>query len=147
MVIKYRSNLCVGIFGIIVGIAVWFVIPLQIAEDYTKSYGITSRTLPYGVALLILICGFCLVFQSLVLKKDTTKEIYLNLEAKAVAYMIVLIIYTVIFKFSFIASLVFLGTATLLFMKSRKPLFYITVSVAAILLFVAFKYVLHARIR
>jgi hypothetical protein len=147
MVIKYRSNLCAGIFGIIAGIAIWLIIPRQIDEDFITSYSFSSRTLPYGATALILVCGLGLVFQSLVLKKDNTKEIYLNAEAKAVAYMAVMIIYGIVFKYSFIAALTILGFATLAFMKSRKPLFYALIPVVTILLFVAFKYGLHVRLR
>ena len=146
MVIKYRSNLWVGVFAIIAGIVLWIIIPHQIAEDYIKSYSITSRTMPYGIALLFIVCGVCLGFQSLVLKKDTIKEIHAKTELRAVAYMAALVLYCIIFKYSFIAALIFIGTVTLIFTKTRKPLYYIVVVIMTLALFFTFKYALNVRL-
>ena len=44
MEIKYKSNLVAGIVSIILGIVCIILVPLQIAEDYSATYGITSRT-------------------------------------------------------------------------------------------------------
>lgn len=46
MEIKYKSNLVAGIVSIILGIVCIILVPLQIAEDYSATYGITSRTIP-----------------------------------------------------------------------------------------------------
>ena len=42
MEIKYKSNLVAGIVSIILGIVCIILVPLQIAEDYSATYGITS---------------------------------------------------------------------------------------------------------
>ena len=147
MVIKYRSNLCAGIFSIIAGITLWLIIPLQIAEDYVKSYGITSRTIPYGVALLFIACGVSLGFQSLVLKKDTVKEIHVNSELRAFTYIAALLLYSIIFKYSFIAALIFIGTMTLIFTKTRKYLYYGIIVAVTLALYFIFKFGLNVRLR
>ena len=54
MEIKYKSNLVAGIVSIILGIVCIILVPLQIAEDYSATYGITSRTIP-GANLLDMI--------------------------------------------------------------------------------------------
>ena len=41
MEIKYKSNLAAGIVSIILGVICIILVPLQIAEDYSATYGIT----------------------------------------------------------------------------------------------------------
>lgn len=142
--IKFKSNLSAGVFSLVLGAIVWFVVPHQIAADMTKNYGVSSRTLPYGVAFLFMLCGVGLIFQSLVLKKDTTKIINVKTELRAIAYMASLVVFGIILKFSFIVSLAFLGLITLVFMRSRKIHYYLIVIFVAVALYFAFKYGLHA---
>ena len=52
MEIKYKSNLVAGIVSIILGIVCIILVPLQIAEDYSATYGITSRTIPGAIGTL-----------------------------------------------------------------------------------------------
>ena len=52
MEIKYKSNLVAGIVSIILGIVCIILVPLQIAEDYSATYGITSRTIPGAIGIL-----------------------------------------------------------------------------------------------
>ena len=75
MKINYRSNLTAGIISIILGVICFLVIPHQIGEDYSTTYGITSKTVPYAVSVLWCVCGGALIFQSLILKKDEVKTL------------------------------------------------------------------------
>lgn len=145
MKIKYRSNLIAGIVSMILGIICYLIIPHQIAEDYTVTYGITSRSVPYAVAVLWIICGAVLIIQSLVFKKDEIKTLEVKKEAKAVGYMIVLLIYSILFKKSFLISTMFLGVATLAFTGSKKKSFYVIVLVAVVVLYLLFSKVLHVQ--
>lgn len=69
MEIKYKSNLAAGIVSIILGVICIILVPLQIAEDYSATYGITSRTIPCAIGVLWIVCGVVLLIQSLILKK------------------------------------------------------------------------------
>ena len=87
MEIKYKSNLAAGIVSIILGVICIILVPLQIAEDYSATYGITSRTIPCAIGVLWIVCGVVLLIQSLILKKDTVKTLIVGKELKALAYM------------------------------------------------------------
>lgn len=102
MKIKYRTNLVAGIASVLLGIICMLIIPTQIAEDFAETYGITSKTVPYAVAYLWVICGIILMVQSLVLKKDQMKVLDVKKELKAVEYMLVLLVYAFLFKKSFL---------------------------------------------
>ncbi len=146
MKVKYRSNLVSGIVSVILGIICMGVIPRQIGEDYSATYGITSRTVPYAVAILWIVCGVVLMFQSLVLKKEEIKSFEVAKEVKALGYMAVLLIYAVLFTRSFLASTIFLGVATLIFTGSRKKTFYLIVLGVVVILYLLFSKVLHVQL-
>ena len=146
MKVKYRSNLVAGIVSVILGIICMVIIPRQIGEDYSATYGITSRTVPYAVAILWMICGVVLMVQSLIFKKDEIKVIDVSKEAKAVGYMLVILIYAILFKKSFLVSTIFLGLATLAFTGSRKKSFYLIVLAVVAVLYLLFSKVLHVQL-
>ncbi len=146
MKVKYRSNLVAGIVSVILGIICMVIIPGQIGEDYSATYGITSRTVPYAVAILWIICGIVLMIQSLVLKKDEVKTLDVGKELKALGYMAVILIYALLFKKSFLVSTMFLGVATLAFTGSKKKSFYVIVLAAVLILYLLFSKVLHVQL-
>lgn len=74
MEIKYKSNLVAGIVSLILGVICLILVPLQIAEDYSATYGITSRTVPYAIGILWIVCGVILLVESLILKKIQKKR-------------------------------------------------------------------------
>ena len=146
MKVQYRSNLVSGIVSIILGIICMVIIPRQIGEDYSATYGITSRTIPYAVAILWLICGAVLIIQSLILKKDETKVLDVPKEIKAAGYMLIILIYAILFKKSFLFSTMFLGAATLAFTGSKKKTFYLIVLAMVAVLYLLFAKVLHVQL-
>lgn len=146
MEIKYKSNLAAGIVSIILGVICIILVPLQIAEDYSATYGITSRTVPYAIGILWIMCGIILLVQSLVLKKDTEKTLIVGKELKALAYMAILLVYSILFKRSFLISTIMLGLATLAMTGSKKKLFYVIVIVAVAVLYFLFEKVLHIQL-
>lgn len=143
MKMKYRSNLVAGIVSILLGGICWMIIPSQIAEDYAVTYGITSKTVPYAVAVLWVICGFVLVAQSLIFKKDDIKTIEVRKEAKALGYMAVILVYALLFKKSFLISTAFLGVVTLTFTGTKKKSFYGIILFVVLVLYLLFSKVLH----
>lgn len=146
MEIKYKSNLVAGIVSIILGIVCIILVPLQIAEDYSATYGITSRTIPYAIGILWIVCGIILLVQSLILKKDTEKTLIVGKELKALAYMAILLVYSILFKRSFLISTIMLGLATLAMTGSKKKLFYVIVIVVVAVLYFLFEKVLHIQL-
>ena len=121
------------------------LIPAQIGEDYSATYGITSRTIPYAIAVLWIICGIVLLVQSLILKKDEIKVLEIKKEVKALLYMLVLLIYALLFNKSFLLSTIFLGIATLAFTGTKKKSYYIIVTAVVIIVYVLFTKVLHVQ--
>ena len=147
MKVKYRTNLCAGIISVIFGLAVLWLIPAQIGTEYSSGRCLTSRAVPGGAAMLFIVCGAALVFQSLILKKDTVRELDLAKEGKALLYMAVFAIYVILFDYSFIVASIFLGTVTLLFTKSKRKLYYVIVMITVIVLYLLFTQVLHVRLK
>lgn len=145
MKIKYRTNLVAGIASVLLGIICMLIIPTQIAEDFAETYGITSKTVPYAVAYLWVICGIILMVQSLVLKKDQMKVLDVKKELKAVEYMLVLLVYAFLFKKSFLLSTIGLGIVTLAFSGDRKKTHYGIVTVVVLVLYILFTKVLHVQ--
>ena len=133
--IRYRSNLTAGIVSIIFGAIVLSVIPSQISLGFDNTYGITPRTIPYVLAGICIFFGALLIVQSLVLKKDTVKEMELSRELKALAYMAVFVVYSLLFNVSFVLATILLGAVTLMFLKCKKPLYYAIVAVTVVFLY------------
>lgn len=146
MKIQYRSNLCGGITSILFGIILFILVPMQVGTEYSATHGITSRSVPYALAVVFILCGTCLVIQSVVLKKDQVKELELKKELKVLAYIGVLFVYAFLFQYSFVFSSSFLGVSTLLFTRSKKKLFYIIVLVTVVVLYLSFTQLLHVRL-
>lgn len=143
MEIKYKSNLVAGIVSLVLGVICLILVPLQIAKDYSATYGITSRTVPYAIGILWIICGVILLVQSIVLKKDTEKTLVVGKELKALAYMLMLLVYGILFKRSFLISTILLGVATLAMTGTKKKLFYVIVIAMVVVLYLLFAKVLH----
>lgn len=143
MEIKYKSNLVAGIVSLVLGVICLILVPLQIAKDYSATYGITSRTVPYAIGILWIVCGVILLVQSIVLKKDTEKTLVVGKELKALAYMVMLLVYGIIFKRSFLISTILLGVATLAMTGTKKKLFYVIVIAMVVVLYLLFAKVLH----
>lgn len=96
------------------------MIPSQISLGFDNTYGITPRTIPYVLAGICIVFGVLLIIQSLVLKKDTVKEMELSQELKALAYMAVFVVYSLLFNVSFVLATILLGAVTLMFLKCKN---------------------------
>ena len=109
MEIRYRSNLTAGIISVGLGMLCWIIIPYQIGEDYALTYGITSKTIPYAVSVLWIICGAALIIHCLVFKREEIKSLQINNEFKAGVFIGVLVFYAFLFQINFLLSSIFLG--------------------------------------
>ncbi|MFI3250252.1 MAG: tripartite tricarboxylate transporter TctB family protein [Eubacteriales bacterium] len=146
MVIRYRANLMAGIFVLILSAAVFLVIPNQIKTESSATYGINSRTLPYGFAGLIGVCGLGLIFQSVVRKQDKIEEIRLKEEAKALAYIACLALYGAGFSHSFLIATCLLGVVTLAFQNCRVISYYLITIATSVAIYYIFTELLHVRL-
>lgn len=146
MVIKYRANLWAGLFGILFGGVLWYLVPRYVGEEYGGGEMIDSRTMPYAIAFVAFACGAGLLFQSLVLKKDSVKEVVLGKEVKALAFMAALALYCYFFRRSFLVSTSLIGIASLAFSGSKKILHYIIVVATVFALYYAFTRFLYVRL-
>lgn len=145
MKIRYRSNLVAGVVSILFGIIVVLMIPSQISLGYGEATSITPRTIPYVLAIICIVSGVVLLIQSLILKKDTVKELELKKEIKAISYMLVFLVYALLFEVNFILASIFLGVMTLAFLRCKKPLYYAIVIALVLVLYVLFTQVLHVQ--
>lgn len=95
---------------------------------------------------LWIVCGVVLLIQSLILKKDTVKTLIVGKELKALAYMAMLLIYSILFKRSFLISTILLGVATLAMTGTKKKLYYVIVIAMVVVLYLLFAKVLHIQL-
>ena len=146
MVIRYRSNLLCGIAAVVFAAVLFLIIPGQIAMEDTVSFGVSSRTIPYGVAILCGVCGVILIVKSLVLKQDEYKEIAVKEELSALLMFAVILLYLLSFEKEWPLATVALGCASLALAKCKKWWYYVVVAVLAVALYFLFVYVLHIRL-
>lgn len=146
MKIKYRTNLVAGVIALIAAIILFVIIPSQVGVERRATYGITSRTIPYAMAFLMVGCGAGLIIQSIIFKKDEVKEIDLFQEGKGLLYMGVIVLYAIGFSKSFLISTSLLGVVTLAMQKDKKPLHYIVVVALVVALYFIFNELLHVRL-
>jgi len=146
MKIQYRENLAAGIVSILFGIALLVLTPLQIKAESASTYGISSRTIPNALGVLVILCGAGLLIESLVLKKDEVKELAISSELKGAAYMLLLIVYSRTVAMNFVISTMLLGTVTLGFVKCKKPLYYGIVVITVAGIYLIFTQLLHVRL-
>lgn len=146
MKIRYRSNLAAGILALAAALVLFLLIPSQVSVENRAVYGVTSRSLPYALVVLTAGAGAGLIFESLVLKKDQTRELELAKEGKALLYMLVLLAYAIGFSHSFLISTVLLGAVTLALARDKKPLHYAVVTAMAVVIYFAFTQLLHVRL-
>ena len=147
MKIRYRSNLASGIASLVFSALLFWLIPLQIGVEQVVSYGVNSRTIPYGIAIVLAVCGVALIVQSLVFKKDSYKEIVLHEEIPEVLLFAALLVYIFIFEKEWPLSTAALGCITLWLSKCKKWYYYLIVAALAIGMYFLFVNVLHIRLR
>lgn len=146
MRIHYKSNLTAGCLAVLGAIVLFLIIPSQIGLENQATHGITSRSLPYALCVLMGGCGGGLMIQSLVLKKDEVRELEIKREVKGICYMLFLLAYGYAFSHSFLVSTILLGVVTLACTKCKKPIYYIIVAAIAVVLYFVFTRLLHVRL-
>lgn len=146
MRIRYKSNLSAGCLAVLGAIILFLIIPSQVGLENQSVQGVTSRSLPYALSVLMGGCGAGLIFQSLVLKRDEVKELEIKQEVKGICYMLLLLGYGYAFSRSFLVSTILLGVATLAFTKCKKISYYAIIIVSVVALYFVFTHLLHVRL-
>lgn len=146
MRIKYKLNLSAGCLAVLGAIILFLIIPSQVGVESQSVQGITSRSLPYALCVLMGGCGAGLIFQSVVLKKDEIKELEIKQEVKGICYMLLLLVYGYAFSHSFLISTILLGVATLAFSKCKKVSYYAIIIATVVALYFIFTRLLHVRL-
>ena len=77
---------------------------------------------------------------------DIKKTLIVGKELKALAYMAMLLIYSILFKRSFLISTILLGVATLAMTGTKKKLYYVIVIAMVVVLYLLFAKVLHIQL-
>ena len=77
---------------------------------------------------------------------DIKKRLIVGKELKALAYMVMLLIYSILFKRSFLISTILLGVATLAMTGTKKKLYYVIVIAMVVVLYLLFAKVLHIQL-
>lgn len=146
MVIKYRSNLTCGIVSVLGAILLCVIIPMQVELEEEIKNGISSRTIPYGIAAAFAICGVVLIIQSLALKKDKEKTLNLQKEIPTGLMFLVLLVYIFLFEKEWPLSTAAVGCAALYLSKSKKWYDYVIVLALTVAMYLIFVNVLHIRL-
>lgn len=147
MKFKIRTNLTGGILSIAFSAFLFFLIPNQIPVESVVNFGITSRSVPYGIAVLIGVCGLILVIQSLVLKKEHYQEIVLKQELRPLLFCVCIVIYLFVMEVDWPISTAALGCAILGISKCKKWYHYLITVVLAFVIYYIFAYTLHIRLQ
>lgn len=146
MEVKYKSNLTGGLVSLLFGVILIIVVPMQIAPDLIDMGTITSRTMPYIIAGVFVVCGLLLLFQSIVQKQDEVKVLNLKKELFVVTFIACLILYGFVLKWSYLFSTIGLTTATLAFQKTKNKWYYVIAIVVVIVMNFVFKEFLNVRL-
>ena len=135
-----------GIVSIILGVICIILVPLQIAEDYSATYGITSRTIPCAIGVLWIVCGVVLLIQSLILKKRHSENTDRRKRIKSISiYGHAAYLFNSVQR-SFLISTILLGVATLAMTGTKKKLYYVIVIAMVVVLYLLFAKVLHIQL-
>lgn len=136
---KIKTNLAGGILFSILSVIILILVPYQCAASQTTSVGNDPRLMPRIVAVVTLACSLVLIFQSLVLKKETIIEISMEDEKNALyAALIMFFFLACILIFGYLLASFIMIAVFLLFFKERKPLSYIVLCALAFAIYLLF---------
>jgi len=145
---KIRINLTIGLVFLVLGIGIWIMTPYQIRVGFSASqYSLGSRGLPYLVAVMMIIISLIVIVRSLVFKMDKVIVISLNDELRALGFYLMILFSILIMKvIGFLLSGLFIGWATLLYIRNKKIAYYIYVGVFNVFIYVIFVYALNIKL-
>ena len=90
--LKLKKNLTAGMISCIVGVALWFLIPIGITMKVsTVTNAVGPDYMPKLIAITLVVMGLILVAQSVIFKKDEYVEIRFAQEKMVLLYLLILI--------------------------------------------------------
>ena len=114
MKLKIPTNLCAGIFSIVLAVAIWLAIPYQIGSA-GNSVATDPRLFPQIFCVLISIVGVVLIVNSTVFHREDYKTVDVKLQGMKLIYYVLLAAYVVCMgKFGFLIPSVVFAVVTLL---------------------------------
>lgn len=142
MKLKIPTNLCAGIFSVVLAAAIWFAIPYQIGSA-GSSVATNPRLFPQIFCVLIGIVGVILIITSTVFHKEDVKTVDVKLQGMKLIYYVILAVYVVCMgQFGFLIPTIVFAVVTLLFCRCKKPLYYVVTVAFAVVLYLVFTRVL-----
>lgn len=139
-----KTNLVTGLLMGAFSAYMIYVLPVQVREPAYNSGAPSPRIIPSMVLWGILICAVCMIFQSLVLKKEKIFTFKLSQELPAIIVITLLCIFTfLIINVGFVLAIVIVFPPMLFYLGERKPLIYIFTLVAGICIYFLFREVLN----
>ena len=140
---RLKSNLVSGLLFMAVAAVVWFLIPRQIAIPANGTVITDPSFFPKVFTVALFIVGTVIVVSVLFHKEvliqvDTTKQLHMLI------YLGMLIVFGILMNIVgfLIASIIF-GAGSLIFFRCRKKSYYVITTLAAIIVFIGFKYLLN----
>ena len=142
MKIKIKTNLWTGIIFAAFAAFMFVMMESQVRLPGYDSGAPSPRVLPTIFLAIILACSVVLIIQSLVFKKEKIVEFDLEKEKPMIVLIVLLCIYPVLIGYiGYVVASAICFPVALLYIKENKKLPYIVAVVAAVLIYMMFKYI------
>ena len=142
MKFKIKTNLWTGIIFAVFSAFMFFMMESQVRLPGYDSGAPSPRVLPTIFLAIILVCSAVLIIQSLVFKKEKIVEFDLDKELPMIVLVILMCIYPVLIGFlGYVVASVITFPVALFFIREKKKSPYLVAVVAAVLIYMMFKYI------
>lgn len=139
---KIKTYLWSGIIMGVISAVLLAIMPYQVRVPAYDSGAPSPRIIPAACLIFMLISSIVLILQSLVFKKEKVIEFDWKKEGPIILLVLGMCLYAaLIIWIGFIAASILIFGAVLFYCGERKPLIYIITFVAAIGIFLLFKFV------
>ena len=144
MKIKIKTNLWTGIIFAVFAAFMFFMMEKEVRLPGYDSGAPSPRVLPTIFLAIILVCSVVLIIQSLVFKKEKVVEFDWEKEKPMIVLVALLCVYPVLISFlGYVVASAICFPAALFYINERKKLPYIVAVVAAVLIYMMFKYIFY----
>ena len=142
MKFKIKTNLWTGILFTVFAAFMFFMMESQVRLPGYDSGAPSPRVLPTIFLTIILVCSVVLIIQSLVFKKEKVVEYDVEKEKPMITLIVLLCVYPVLIGFvGYVVASIICFPLALLYIGERKKSPYIVAVVAAVLIYMMFKYI------
>ena len=142
MKFKIKTNLWTGIIFAAFAVFMFVMMESQVRLPGYDSGAPSPRVLPTIFLAIILVCSVALIIQSLVLKKEKIVEFDFVKEKPMITLIVLLCVYPVLIGFlGYVIASAICFPLALLYIGERKKSPYIVAVVAAVLIYMMFKYI------